>query len=266
MAAPMEGQSSKSSPASLACENSDASRKTTSAVMAEFMHESHGACDNKDTSSNPSSPVNAKEKQGGMYAWYQHKSCLRRANFASQHHPNVKFLLEAIDKLGSEFVIGRQVCCERCTTDANVSGGFDPVKNEIILCENRAPTQRLTSMLLTHELVHAYDHHKAKVDWTDLKAVACSEIRAANLSGDCSFLSEKFYRWNIGAKHNHEACVRRLAVSSIVATRDLSKEEAEKAVDGVWADCFHDYAPFADIPHRAADMRFSRFSKYYNPR
>lgn len=37
---------------------------------------------------------------------------------------------------------------------------------------------------LTHELVHAYDHCRAKnIDWTDCRHHACSEIRAAMLSG-----------------------------------------------------------------------------------
>ncbi|XP_038054540.1 mitochondrial inner membrane protease ATP23 homolog [Patiria miniata] len=260
MAAPMEETSSNSTP-SLSPENSDAGHQTTFPAVPSG---SRGTDDQKDNSTNAS--VDTKEKERGIYASYQHNACLRRVNFASQHHPNVKFLLQAINKLGSDFVIGKQVCCERCSTENNVSGGFDPIRNEVIVCENRSPTQRLTSMLLTHELIHAYDHHKAKVDWTDLKAVACSEIRAANLSGDCSFLSEKFYRWNIGAKYNNKACVKRLAVSSIIATRDLSREEADKTVDGVWETCFHDYAPFTDIPHKAADLKFSRFSKYYDPR
>ena len=40
-----------------------------------------------------------------------------------------------------------------------------------------------------------------------LVVISCiSQIRAANLSGDCSLLSEKFYRLNIGEKHNHKVC------------------------------------------------------------
>lgn len=38
---------------------------------------------------------------------------------------------------------------------------------------------------LTHELVHAYDHCRAKnLDWTNCQHHACSEIRAAALSGE----------------------------------------------------------------------------------
>ena len=39
---------------------------------------------------------------------------------------------------------------------------------------------------LTHELVHAYDHCRGKnLDWTNCQHHACSEIRAAALSGGC---------------------------------------------------------------------------------
>lgn len=37
---------------------------------------------------------------------------------------------------------------------------------------------------LTHELIHAYDHCRAaSLDWASLEHHACSEIRAASLSG-----------------------------------------------------------------------------------
>ncbi len=58
---------------------------------------------------------------------------------------------------------------------------------------------------LVHEMVHMYDHAKFKVDWDNIRHHACTEvrqidmklviifnralsqIRAANLSGDCRF-------------------------------------------------------------------------------
>ena len=48
-----------------------------------------------------------------------------------------------------------------------------------------SPQQDEISHALTHELVHAYDHCRAKnLDWTDCQHHACSEIRAAALSGE----------------------------------------------------------------------------------
>ena len=40
---------------------------------------------------------------------------------------------------------------------------------------------------LTHEYVHAFDHARAHIDWLNLTQHACTEIRAATLSGDCNF-------------------------------------------------------------------------------
>lgn len=57
---------------------------------------------------------------------------------------------------------------------------------------------------LTHELVHSYDHCRAHVDWNDLKHLACSEIRAANLSGECFFWKENFARLKFGWKKHHQ--------------------------------------------------------------
>jgi hypothetical protein len=48
----------------------------------------------------------------------------------------------------------------------------------------------VAELTLTHELVHAYDHCRAYVDWSNCVHHACSEIRAANLSGDCSMYED----------------------------------------------------------------------------
>lgn len=53
-------------------------------------------------------------------------------------------------------------------------------------CDAAILTELLRAELtLTHELVHAYDHCRAFVDWSNCVHHACSEIRAAHLSGDC---------------------------------------------------------------------------------
>ena len=60
----------------------------------------------------------------------------------------------------------------------------------VVLCENQSLTQSDVNDVITHELIHAYDHCRAKVDWGNCVHHACSEIRAANLSGDCFFSKE----------------------------------------------------------------------------
>ena len=60
-----------------------------------------------------------------------------------------------------------------------------------------------------------------------------------------------------------QKCVRNHARRSIQATRDLSNDDVEKALDSVWDTCFNDFAPFDRIPQRPSDVKYSRSSKYY---
>ncbi|XP_072026271.1 mitochondrial inner membrane protease ATP23 homolog [Amphiura filiformis] len=200
----------------------------------------------------------------GVFSSKQHDTCNQRVDFALKHNPYVKLMLEAMKSTGCAINRDRHIVCEPCNPGSPIQGGFDPINNQIVICENKTPTQRVMSSLLTHELIHAFDHCRAKVDWTDLTHVACSEIRAASLSSDCSFLSTNIYGFNYGIKKHHQKCVRNHARRSIQATRDLSKEDAEKAIDSVWDSCFNDFAPFDRIPQGPSDARRARSSKYYS--
>lgn len=108
------------------------------------------------------------------------------------------------------------------------------------------------------------------------------QIRAANLSGDCSFVNE-VSRFNFGLKEHHQVtllfpslavirsdgvlsvwivlfpqeCVRSRALRSILAVRKVSREEAERVVDEVFDSCFRDHAPFGRIPHSKKDAKFA---------
>ncbi|XP_049549982.1 mitochondrial inner membrane protease ATP23 homolog isoform X4 [Orcinus orca] len=95
-----------------------------------------------------------------------------------------------------------------------------------------------------------------------------SQVRAANLSGDCSLLNEIF-RLHFGLKRHHQTCVRDRAIRSILAVRNISKEVAQKAVDEVFESCFNDHEPFGRIPHnktyaRYAHRDFQNRDRYYS--
>ncbi|XP_037743600.1 mitochondrial inner membrane protease ATP23 homolog isoform X2 [Chelonia mydas] len=85
---------------------------------------------------------------------------------------------------------------------------------------------------------------------------ATSQIRAANLSGDCSLINE-MTRFKFGLKQHHQTCVRDRAIRSILAVRKVSKETAEKAVDGVFDSCFNDHEPFGRVPHSRSDAKYA---------
>ena len=101
--------------------------------------------------------------------------------------------------------------------------------------------------VLTHELVHAYDDCRARVNWDNLEHLACSEIRAASLSGDCFYWKENFARLNFGWKAHHQKCAKDRAIKSILCVRDVSEDAAKEAVDSVLPACFKDTAPFERV-------------------
>ncbi|XP_073416080.1 mitochondrial inner membrane protease ATP23 homolog isoform X2 [Dendrobates tinctorius] len=180
--------------------------------------------------------------------------------------PHVKLLLDAMNQAGCTAYRDRHFACEEC--DEKVGGGFDSSTSEIVICQNNINDQTTMNRMLTHELIHAYDHCRAQVDFlSNIRHLACTEIRAASLSGDCS-LGNEMSRFKFGVKQHHQTCVRDRAVRSIMAARKFSQETAEKAVDDVFDSCFNDREPFGRIPHNTAEanMAYKEFrnrGRYY---
>uniref|UniRef100_A0A8C5CHU8 Mitochondrial inner membrane protease ATP23 n=2 Tax=Gadus morhua TaxID=8049 RepID=A0A8C5CHU8_GADMO len=192
---------------------------------------------------------------------FNHK-CQVMLQFAMETSPYAKLLLSAMKSSGCTVYKDRHFSCEDC--DGSVSGGFDANSSQIVLCQNNIHQQAHMNRVVTHELIHAFDHCRAHVDWfNNYRHLACSEIRAANLSGDCSFSSE-INRFNFGLKNHRQECVRGRALRSILAVRKISHEEAGKIVDEVFDSCFNDTAPFGRIPHTNKDAKFA--TRHYESR
>lgn len=105
-----------------------------------------------------------------------------------------------------------KVACKRC--DGQLAGGFQD-DGGILLCSNHLTTQAHTSNTIVHEAVHAFDACRANVDWGNCVHHACSEIRAASLSGDCNFTREFFLRRNFALAKQFQRCVKRRAELSV---------------------------------------------------
>ncbi|KAF0029449.1 hypothetical protein F2P81_018554 [Scophthalmus maximus] len=153
--------------------------------------------------------------------------CQVMLQFAMETSPYAKLLLSAMKSSGCKILKDRHLSCEDC--DGTVSGGFDAASSQIVLCQNNIHQQSHMNRVVTHELIHAFDHCRAHVDWfNNFRHLACSE-----------------------------ECVRSRALRSILAVRKISREEAEKIVDEVFDTCFNDYAPFGRIPHSNRDAKFA---------
>lgn len=191
---------------------------------------------------------------------FNHK-CRVMLQFAMETSPYAKLLLSAMNSSGCKVLKDRHLSCEDC--DGTVSGGFDAGSSQIVLCQNNIHQQSHMNRVVTHELIHSFDHCRAHVDWfNNYRHLACSEIRAANLSGDCTFNNE-LSRFHFGLKKHHQECVRGRALRSILTVRKISREEAEKIVDEVFDSCFNDHAPFGRIPHSKKDAKFA-YRDYMN--
>lgn len=172
------------------------------------------------------------------------KKCFEYRDWMMKYSPSVRFMLEHLHELGGNLG-SSNIICDQCNDLKG--GGFNPEMG-ILLCSNWIKNKWQLEDILTHELVHAYDHLRFKVDLSNLKHHACTEIRASMLSGECRILNEitKTGLGDFGKKF--QSCIRRRAILSVTANPNCSgPEEAEKAVNTVWLSCFNDTRPFERV-------------------
>ncbi|KAI8847632.1 peptidase M76 family-domain-containing protein [Chytridium lagenaria] len=155
-----------------------------------------------------------------------------------QKGPMVKFMMDHLERVGCPMTKDHF----RCTPcDMTRAGGFAP-EFGIVLCQNRFKGKQHME-----DLIHAFDHCTTKINWNNCEQYACSEIRAANLSGECKFTRE-ISRGFFGFAKHHQACVRRRAIFALQQIPPCSRKGvAEDAVRLVWDSCFNDTAPFDEI-------------------
>ncbi|KAK4520201.1 uncharacterized protein ATC70_008332 [Mucor velutinosus] len=174
---------------------------------------------------------------------YQCNQCEIWRDNLLKNSPPVRFMVDQLKKLDKNMT-KEDFQCMPC--DETKSGGFSPVHG-ILLCQNRLGTKTMEEHTMVHEMVHMYDHHKFNVDWNNLKHQACSEVRAASLSGDCRWTRE-IQRGFFTFTKQHQACVKRRAIISVTQNPNCKdKEEAERAVSSVFESCFADTRPFDEI-------------------
>lgn len=168
--------------------------------------------------------------------------CNKTRNYLMASSPGVLFMLAELEKVGCKMTT-ENIVCQPCAAQ---KGGFQPSQG-IKLCSNQVVKTGEVEKTLMHELIHAFDHCRFKVDWSNKKHHACSEVRAASLSGECGWWRE-YKAGNTGltdiAKH-HQECVRRRATRSMAASSHVkTEEEAKFLVNAVFQSCFQDTRPF----------------------
>ncbi|TVY58765.1 Mitochondrial inner membrane protease atp23, partial [Lachnellula cervina] len=171
-----------------------------------------------------------------------------------QYSPTVIFLRKQIQALNGD-LNAENVICKRCPARrdekgriiGSMSGGFSP-EGGILVCANQIMDRKHLEDTLAHEMVHAWDQLRWKVDWDNLRHAACTEIRASTLSGECRWTKEFFTRNQFKLTQQHQNCVRARAVQSMM-NRPACKDDvqAAKVVNEVWDSCYKDTRPFDEI-------------------
>ena len=193
----------------------------------------------------------------------RHRSkCEQHVLNAVQKSPLVKLMMHALRSQGCPVDVGRHITCEWCSKE--VTGGYDPNSNQIVVCYNRCVKQVIPGVL-AHEMLHMFDHCRAHLDFSNVDHVACSEIRAANLM-HCSILSGMLSGtvslFNLSQAHAR--CVKQKALVSILASRpELDRRQGSRIIDKVFDKCYNDLEPVgrrirsrSNDAHRAYRERF----------
>uniref|UniRef100_A0A034WLB2 Mitochondrial inner membrane protease ATP23 n=1 Tax=Bactrocera dorsalis TaxID=27457 RepID=A0A034WLB2_BACDO len=168
--------------------------------------------------------------------------CERNVYWCVKNSPLVKLMMGALRSSGCPIDLRRHISCEVC--DTTVTGGYDPVMNQIVVCQNMARNEGMVQGVLTHEMIHMFDYCNNELDFRNIDHLACTEIRAANLA-HCSFLSAMMQgdASIFDIKQAHQNCVKTKALQSVLAVRNVTKLEAIEAVERVFPKCYADLEP-----------------------
>ncbi|KAJ3661802.1 hypothetical protein Zmor_006184 [Zophobas morio] len=188
--------------------------------------------------------------------------CERTIYKCIKQSPIIKLMMGALKSSGCPVDIRRHISCEECAP--TVSGGYDPILNQVVICQNSVHKIGHIQSVLLHEMIHMFDYCRHDLNFKNLDHLACTEIRAANLA-HCSFLSA----WTQGdvsvfnIKQAHGDCVKSKALSSILATRDVSTTEAIDAIERVFPKCYSDLEPIGRRIRRNSDDMFKAYTEGY---
>lgn len=175
-------------------------------------------------------------------------SCELAVMHVFERSDELKLLAGAMKRYGCNFNLLRHVVCENCH---KCVGGFDPDTNQIIICQNKTSLGKDKIMsIMMHEMVHMFDYCRVNFDYNNIEHVACSEIRAANLTY-CS-ISDRLRHGGPGLldfKKTHQYCVKDIAFKSIKAySPDTPDKELWDVIYKVFPSCYNDLEPFGRRP------------------
>lgn len=100
------------------------------------------------------------------------RRCEDNRDYLLRYSPIVRFMRDEVSKLGGD-LNAKNMHCRMCTREQ--SGGFH-IDHGILLCANKFRNRGHQEDTMAHEMVHAWDHLKFKVEDDNLKHQACLEV------------------------------------------------------------------------------------------
>lgn len=175
----------------------------------------------------------------------QHEVCLKMIHKALTQNEVIGKIVGEIEQLGCSIPENFFKCMQEEGSQKRGLGGFtvptgndEIYKPQIIIFENNIRSKSMLETTLQHELIHAYDICKGKVDYKNCSHHACTEVRASNLSGECDWVQEMF-RGHLAFRGGKMDCVKRRATLSVEANphcRGYGKAAVEKVFDTAYSD------------------------------
>jgi len=181
-----------------------------------------------------------------------------------QEMPMVKTLLSALQSSGCPVDLTRHLSCEMCQPGQEVqhAGGFDPALNQVFICSNNATSRGAVHGALVRNLIHMFDTCVNRYEPNSPRHLACTEVRKANLA-NCQFLSAMSRQdASFGVSGQQAACVRSVAVESLVKTQFLREEVASRVVDEVFDSCYADMEPIGRRAKNTDDLQKANEEKF----
>lgn len=194
---------------------------------------------------------------------YRRRKCEGMVKSTFEKSDELRLLAGAMKKFGCNFSLARHVACEQCD---KCMGGYDPDTNQIVICQNANHSPGSVMSTMMHEMIHMFDYCRAQFDFNNLEHVACSEIRAANLTY-CSVTD----RIQVGApkmfsfKNTHRYCVKNVAYRSVKAySPETDDQEIKDIVDKIFPYCYNDLEPFGRRPlNGSSELKHSYRERYH---
>eukprot|EP00919_Chromeraceae_sp_WS-2016_P040790 GHVR01097357.1.p1 GENE.GHVR01097357.1~~GHVR01097357.1.p1 ORF type:complete len:238 (+),score=48.51 GHVR01097357.1:97-810(+) len=157
-----------------------------------------------------------------------------------------------------------------CPSDSKHYAGYSPKYNTIWMCGNRLWSPLSFRQTLTHELVHAFDFARAEIDVNSCDQLACCEVRANHLSGECnilpSFLTQDAHPNALTSDSQLKRCVSSKAIESLRENKNCQgKWVAEAATARVLEKCVSDIFPFSESASTETRWRCYRATHTHHP-